>query len=178
MRGGRWADLVDVEDDPDAEAGPDPEREWGPRHSRSGEQTRVSRAERAAQRRVRAAATAPAHVRFVQRLQHQRTCVAALQAQLHLQNQLLVAQSALARHEDRLASTSCISSAGAALLQGDGPSLASLAQTGDAPAPLKVGGAQPAGYSYLGLNQGVPIWGHEDIVRAALRADGDRVCPE
>ena len=54
MSGERWADLVDAEADPDAEAGPAVERKRG---SRGGEQARLKRAERAAQREARAAAT-------------------------------------------------------------------------------------------------------------------------
>ena len=31
-----------------------------------------------------------------------------------------------------------------------------------------LGGAQPAGYVYIGTNQGQAIWGHADIVQASL----------
>jgi hypothetical protein len=102
--------------------------------------------------------------------------VASLQTQLHLQNQLLAAQARIDRQEDRLASLFS-SPAGAVLSQGDGPSLASLAQTGGALPPFKVGGAEPPGYEYIGINQGVPIWGREDVVRASVNANAERVCP-
>ena len=31
-----------------------------------------------------------------------------------------------------------------------------------------LGGAQPAGYVYIGMNQGQAIWGHAYIVQASI----------
>jgi hypothetical protein len=45
------------------------------------------------------------------------------------------------------------------------------------PTPLKLGGAQPAGYVYVGSNQGLAVWGHADLVAtsasAAVMEDGE-----
>jgi hypothetical protein len=96
--------------------------------------------------------------------------VASLQAQLAVQNQLLAAHARLDQQEDRLASL-LHSPAGAILAQGAGPSVASLAPTvGELPA-FRVGGAEQAGYEYIGLNHGVPIWGRQDLVRASVEAN-------
>jgi hypothetical protein len=35
-------------------------------------------------------------------------------------------------------------------------------------APMILGGVQPEGYAYIGMNQGQAIWGHADIVQASM----------
>ena len=35
-------------------------------------------------------------------------------------------------------------------------------------APLIIGGAQPEGYIYVGLNHGLSVWGHADVVAASV----------
>ena len=42
-----------------------------------------------------------------------------------------------------------------------------------APAPLVLGGSQPAGYVYVGSNQGLTVWGHSEIVAASIMDDGE-----
>jgi hypothetical protein len=57
-----------------------------------------------------------------------------------------------------------------------GPGVASIAaeplmQMADpvpAPAPLIIGGAQPEGYIYVGLNYGLSVRGHADVVAASV----------
>ena len=39
--------------------------------------------------------------------------------------------------------------------------------------PLIVGGAQPEGYLYVGLNQGTTVLGHVDIVAASITLDDE-----
>ena len=41
------------------------------------------------------------------------------------------------------------------------------------PTPLIVGGAQPEGYLYVGLNQGTAVWGHTDIVAVLITIDDE-----
>jgi hypothetical protein len=96
--------------------------------------------------------------------------VASLQSQIALQNQILAAHTRMDQQEDRLASLS-YSPAGAALSQGAGPSVASLAapKGGNLPA-FRVGGTEQPGYEYIGLNRGVPIWGRQDVVRESVEA--------
>ena len=36
------------------------------------------------------------------------------------------------------------------------------------PAPFIIGGAQPEGYIYVGLNHGLSVWGHADVVAASV----------
>ena len=36
-----------------------------------------------------------------------------------------------------------------------------------APAPLIIGGVQPEGYIYVGLNHGLSVWGRADVVAAS-----------
>jgi hypothetical protein len=38
------------------------------------------------------------------------------------------------------------------------------------PTPLMLGGVQPEGYVYVGSNQGLAVWGREDIVATAAAA--------
>jgi hypothetical protein len=42
------------------------------------------------------------------------------------------------------------------------------AQPAVAQASMILGGAQPAGYVYIGMNQGQAIWGHAYIVQASI----------
>ena len=37
-----------------------------------------------------------------------------------------------------------------------------------APAPLIIGGVQPEGYIYVGLNHGLSVWGRADVVAASV----------
>ena len=37
-----------------------------------------------------------------------------------------------------------------------------------AQAPLIIGGVQPDGYIYVGMNQGLSVWGHAEIVAASV----------
>jgi hypothetical protein len=111
----------------------------------------------------------------------EESLVASLQTQLHLQNQLLAAHARIDQHEDRLASlfsspagaALTSSPAGAALSKGDGPSVASLAQSGGNLPPFRVGGVERPGYEYIGLNSGVPIWGRQAVVRDSVNAHAD-----
>jgi len=111
----------------------------------------------------------------------EESLVASLQTQLHLQNQLLAAHARIDQHEDRLASlfsspagaALTSSPAGAALSKGDGPSVASLAQSGGNLPPFRVGGVERPGYEYIGINSGVPIWGRQDVVRDSVNAHAD-----
>jgi hypothetical protein len=36
--------------------------------------------------------------------------------------------------------------------------------------PLILGGAQPPGYTFVGQNLGLAIWGHPDIMQASISA--------
>ena len=45
-------------------------------------------------------------------------------------------------------------------------------------AQLIMGGAQPADYDYVGLNQGLSVWAHADIVTASVTDVGEEgSCP-
>ena len=35
-------------------------------------------------------------------------------------------------------------------------------------APLVIGGVQPEGYIYVGMNHGMSVWGHADVVAASV----------
>ena len=35
-------------------------------------------------------------------------------------------------------------------------------------APLIIGGAQPEGYIYVGMNHGLSVWGHAEVVAASV----------
>jgi hypothetical protein len=39
--------------------------------------------------------------------------------------------------------------------------------------PLILGGAQPPGYTFVGQNLGLVIWGHPDIMQASITKEGD-----
>jgi len=87
--------------------------------------------------------------------------------QERVQETLIEAQARLAQQEDKAA---------AAVVPSDASSLAQMAVHG-APstpkAPLIFGGAQPEGYLYVGLNHGLSVWGHADIVAASIDLDGE-----
>ena len=40
-------------------------------------------------------------------------------------------------------------------------------------APLIMGGPPPVGYVYVGTNQGLSIWGHNEIVAASIMEGGE-----
>ena len=40
-------------------------------------------------------------------------------------------------------------------------------------APLIMGGPPPVGYVYVGANQGLSIWGHNEIVAASIMEGGE-----
>jgi hypothetical protein len=92
--------------------------------------------------------------------QEPHTLIVALQTQVSLQHQLLSAQATLARQDELLAR------AWTTPPQGDGMPLASLtAPPAVAQAPMIIGGAQPAGYVYIGSSRGQAIWGQANIVQ-------------
>jgi len=51
--------------------------------------------------------------------------------------------------------------------------LAQMAAPPTPRAPLIVGGPQSADYIYVGLNQGMSVWAHDDIVQASVAGMGE-----
>ena len=77
------------------------------------------------------------------------------------------AQARLAQQEAKAA---------AAAVPSDASSLAQMAVHGapyTSKAPLIIGGDQPESYLYVGLNHGLQVWGHADIVAASIEFDGE-----
>ena len=79
------------------------------------------------------------------------------QRQERVQEKLVEAQARLAQQDSRVT---------AAGLTSDATSLAQMAAPSTPRAPLIIGGAQPEGYIYVGLNHGLSVWGHADVVAA------------
>ena len=67
--------------------------------------------------------------------------------------------------------------AAAAVVPSEASSFAQLAATCTPWAPLITGGDQPEGYLYVGLNHGLSVWGHADVVAASVELDGDEGPP-
>ena len=81
--------------------------------------------------------------------------LALIERQERVSEKLIEAQARLQQQDARMASR------GVATLTTAAPPLSPRA-------PLLIGGEQPEGYQYVGLNSGVAIWGHSDIVSASV----------
>ena len=60
------------------------------------------------------------------------------------------------------------SSAGLGIDPGAGAPVMQMAAPLPGPAPLVIGGVQPEGYIYVGMNHGMSVWGHADVVAASV----------
>ena len=90
------------------------------------------------------------------------------QRQERVQEKLIEAQARLAQQDAKAA---------AAVVPSDAPHLAQMTAPSTPRAPLIIGGAQPEGYLYLGLNHGLSVWGHADVIAASVELDGDEGPP-
>ena len=107
---------------------------------------------------------------FSQEEQHENELITALRGQVDLQHQLLVAQEGRIYQNDvKVAELA----ARVGVMGGHGASVSQMVAMGPpavATPPLILGGAQPPGYTFVGQNLGLAIWGHPDIMQASISA--------
>ena len=87
-----------------------------------------------------------------------------------VQENLIEAQARIAQQDAKAAM---------AVLPSDASSLAQMAvhaAPSTPKSPLVVGGAQPEGYLCVGLNHGLSVWGHADIVATSIVLDDEEGC--
>jgi hypothetical protein len=92
------------------------------------------------------------------------------------QNQLLVAQDAMRVHDQRMSLNEGKMADIATRLGitgGQGASVSQVAAGGPPTEPLILGGAQPAGYVFVGTHpEGLIVWGRPDIVQDSITQAG------
>jgi hypothetical protein len=111
---------------------------------------------------------------------YEHELIASLRDQVALQNQLLVAQDAMRVHDQRMslnAGKMVDIATRLGITGGQGASVSQMAARGPPTAatqPLILGGAQPAGYVFVGTHpEGLVVWGHPDIVQDSITQAGD-----
>ena len=114
------------------------------------------------------------HVDIVQEELHENELIAVIQDQVDLQHQLLAAQEGHIQQNDvKVAELA----ARVGIMGGPGASLSQLAAMGPqavAATLLILGGAQPQGCAFVGLNKDVVVWGHPDIGQPSITDEGDK----
>ena len=102
--------------------------------------------------------------------EQQNELITALRGQVDLQHQLLVAQEGRIYQNDvKVAELA----ARVGVMGGHGASVSQMVAMGPpavATPPLILGGAQPPGYTFVGQNLGLAIWGHPDIMQVSISA--------
>jgi hypothetical protein len=111
---------------------------------------------------------------------YEHELIASLRDQVALQTQLLVAQDAMRVHNQRMSQNEgkmVEMATRLGITGGQGPSVSQMAARGTPTAatqPLILGGAQPAGYVFVGTHpEGLVVWGHPDIVQDSITQAGD-----
>ena len=95
-------------------------------------------------------------------LQQDEEMLALFHRQERVQEKMIEAQARLAQQDAKGAMAG---------MSSDAPSLAQMAVHASPSmprAPLIAALTQPAGYIYVGHNEGAPVWGHADIVAASI----------
>jgi hypothetical protein len=107
------------------------------------------------------------------------TVIASLRDQVALQTQLLVAQDAMRVHNPRMSQNEgkmVEMATRLGITGGQGASVSQMAARGPPTAatqPLILGGAQPAGYVFVGTHpEGLVVWGRPDIVQDSITQAG------
>jgi hypothetical protein len=107
---------------------------------------------------------------------YEHELIASLRDQVALQNQLLVAQDAMRVHDQRMSLNEGKMADIATRLGitgGQGASVSQVAAGGQPTEPLILGGAQPAGYVFVGTHpEGLIVWGRPDIVQDSITQAG------
>jgi hypothetical protein len=98
----------------------------------------------------------------VQEKQHENELIAVFRGQVDLQHQFLAGQEGHIQQNDvKVAELA----ARVGFMEGTGASVSQLSVMGppaERAPQLIMGGAQPPGYSFVGQNPGMVIWGHPD----------------
>ena len=108
------------------------------------------------------------NVNALAQVQQDETLLSLFHRHERVQEKLIEAQARLAQQDAKAA---------AAVVPSDAPHLAQMTAPSTPRAPLIIGGAQPEGYLYLGLNHGLSVWGHADVIAASVELDGDEGPP-